>query len=561
MRGALNSRPALPTSQCASTALRWSLPGAVGHLVTGEPRSRCVATCRVASGRRHDLAGGHVAAASGSASILDQPCTLVRHGLVRIAAELDQQPGTTVLQVAQVVPSPREWRGARDFTISADFECLVASDALYEQSKQYFEPPPSSLDDFDLEESVLLLSTEPMRKKPRKESNSRDVARTNTDASAVSPPKAPLMSPRQVNSFSFMAQSAEASANDPSQPMSASEWSRLDGNTNHFGSPNFNQGSGVQISPANKLQWSSSGTSSSSVTPTPSTTSSEATEQQAINQRGNTNSHARGQQEASSSSSGNLTAQQSSLGHDLVNKESNEPEVPKQSSAYKGVSWHKRDRRWTARAWVDRRTVHLGAYASEEVAAAVVDFKLLQRYRQMASTGRPPRLNFASDADRLALLERSLTDARSDLPTLITTLRISGVDADTDRLLLRLDARLKETSSSASSSSSSSSGTRKEQKQAQPATGTTTDTSLTPASSSSTSQPSGSQFLSSASTSSARKMPKVQREKERASGTGRGKEVSKAGAGGKYTWGAPGSEGAVPPMSKRDPNYDSDEDQ
>eukprot|EP00612_Vaucheria_litorea_P000132 CAMPEP_0171455078 /NCGR_PEP_ID=MMETSP0945-20130129/2115_1 /TAXON_ID=109269 /ORGANISM="Vaucheria litorea, Strain CCMP2940" /LENGTH=60 /DNA_ID=CAMNT_0011980243 /DNA_START=67 /DNA_END=249 /DNA_ORIENTATION=- len=56
-------------------------------------------------------------------------------------------------------------------------------------------------------------------------------------------------------------------------------------------------------------------------------------------------------------------------------------------------------------------------------------------------------------------------------------------------------------------------------------------------------------------------MPKEQRVKERESGTGRGKEVSKDGAGGKYTWGAPGSEAMVPPMSKGDPNYDSDLDQ
>jgi len=51
-------------------------------------------------------------------------------------------------------------------------------------------------------------------------------------------------------------------------------------------------------------------------------------------------------------------------------------------------------------------------------------------------------------------------------------------------------------------------------------------------------------------------MPKQQREKERASGTGRGKEVSKAGAGGKYTWGAPGCEADVPRLSKGDPNYE-----
>lgn len=35
---------------------------------------------------------------------------------------------------------------------------------------------------------------------------------------------------------------------------------------------------------------------------------------------------------------------------------------------------------------------------------------------------------------------------------------------------------------------------------------------------------------------------KVKRDKDRKSQTGRGKETSKKGAGGKFTWGAPGDE-------------------
>jgi len=133
--------------------------------------------------------------------------------------------------------------------------------------------------------------------------------------------------------------------------------------------------------------------------------------------------------------------------HDEKRRRSSSPhtQIPKQSSAYKGVSWHKRDRRWTARAWVDRRTVHLGAYSSEDLAAVVVDLKLIQNYRKDPTKTRPPRLNFANDKDRDSLLEKALIDARNDLPTLITTLRITGVDKDTDQKLLRLDARLKET--------------------------------------------------------------------------------------------------------------------
>jgi hypothetical protein len=51
-------------------------------------------------------------------------------------------------------------------------------------------------------------------------------------------------------------------------------------------------------------------------------------------------------------------------------------------------------------------------------------------------------------------------------------------------------------------------------------------------------------------------MPKEQRPKERESGTGRGKEVSKQGGGGKYTWGRPGCELSLPPLSSGDPCYE-----
>jgi len=48
------------------------------------------------------------------------------------------------------------------------------------------------------------------------------------------------------------------------------------------------------------------------------------------------------------------------------------------------------------------------------------------------------------------------------------------------------------------------------------------------------------------------------REKDRQSQSGYGKETSKNGAGGKFTWGAPGDEAHAAPMDRGDPNYDLD---
>eukprot|EP00516_Mucochytrium_quahogii_P009614 CAMPEP_0203767186 /NCGR_PEP_ID=MMETSP0099_2-20121227/851_1 /ASSEMBLY_ACC=CAM_ASM_000209 /TAXON_ID=96639 /ORGANISM=" , Strain NY0313808BC1" /LENGTH=56 /DNA_ID=CAMNT_0050663655 /DNA_START=71 /DNA_END=241 /DNA_ORIENTATION=+ len=51
-------------------------------------------------------------------------------------------------------------------------------------------------------------------------------------------------------------------------------------------------------------------------------------------------------------------------------------------------------------------------------------------------------------------------------------------------------------------------------------------------------------------------MPKEQREKDRQSQTGRDKKTSKDGAGGKYTWGAPGCEmEGDPEVKPGDPNF------
>jgi len=52
----------------------------------------------------------------------------------------------------------------------------------------------------------------------------------------------------------------------------------------------------------------------------------------------------------------------------------------KASSKYRGVTHHKRDNRWLARAWIDNKMVHLGSYKKEKDAARAVRRKYLEVY-------------------------------------------------------------------------------------------------------------------------------------------------------------------------------------
>jgi len=50
------------------------------------------------------------------------------------------------------------------------------------------------------------------------------------------------------------------------------------------------------------------------------------------------------------------------------------------SSKYRGVTYQKRDDRYVARAWIDKRIVHLGTFKSEREAARVVKAKYREVY-------------------------------------------------------------------------------------------------------------------------------------------------------------------------------------
>jgi len=71
------------------------------------------------------------------------------------------------------------------------------------------------------------------------------------------------------------------------------------------------------------------------------------------------------------------------------------------ASRFRGVSWHRRDNVWLARAWKDGKTRHLGCFRSEEVAALAVDL------RHIANCGEHGRvLNFPDREQRKVLFEQ-----------------------------------------------------------------------------------------------------------------------------------------------------------
>jgi len=50
------------------------------------------------------------------------------------------------------------------------------------------------------------------------------------------------------------------------------------------------------------------------------------------------------------------------------------------SSKYRGVSWHRRDRKWLARIWINAKIEHLGCFRSEEMAALAVDLRTIEHF-------------------------------------------------------------------------------------------------------------------------------------------------------------------------------------
>lgn len=76
-------------------------------------------------------------------------------------------------------------------------------------------------------------------------------------------------------------------------------------------------------------------------------------------------------------------------------------------SMYRGVSWHKRDRRWLARLWVDGKIRYLGSYFDEHEAALAVDLCALKEFGNSSA-----RLNFTPEQ------REKLMSSASKLPQL-----------------------------------------------------------------------------------------------------------------------------------------------
>lgn len=64
----------------------------------------------------------------------------------------------------------------------------------------------------------------------------------------------------------------------------------------------------------------------------------------------------------------------------------------KRSSAFKGVSWHKKRRRWMVRLMVSRKSLHLGYFVDEHLAAHTYDAAAIKHFGAYAKLNFPQEL-------------------------------------------------------------------------------------------------------------------------------------------------------------------------
>ena len=96
-----------------------------------------------------------------------------------------------------------------------------------------------------------------------------------------------------------------------------------------------------------------------------------------------------------------------------------------QSSKYKGVSWHKRDKAYVARVWWNGRSEHLGIFSCEIMAALAVDKRLLALHGPDAknlnfpdATAREKIIKaMEEDPDKETAKSKPLGDAKSEIQT------------------------------------------------------------------------------------------------------------------------------------------------
>ncbi|MGV7119611.1 HNH endonuclease [Sphingopyxis sp. 550A] len=68
------------------------------------------------------------------------------------------------------------------------------------------------------------------------------------------------------------------------------------------------------------------------------------------------------------------------------NAQNSAPNRRREYSAHKGVTWHKRDRRWVAKIVVDSRPIHLGYFTDELEAAAAYASAAARHFGPFART-------------------------------------------------------------------------------------------------------------------------------------------------------------------------------
>lgn len=72
-------------------------------------------------------------------------------------------------------------------------------------------------------------------------------------------------------------------------------------------------------------------------------------------------------------------------------------------SNFRGVSWHRRDKKWVARTSIDKEITHLGSFRSETLAALVVDLRRIDHY------GFEGVVNFPRHEERSRLINHFLS--------------------------------------------------------------------------------------------------------------------------------------------------------
>ena len=74
---------------------------------------------------------------------------------------------------------------------------------------------------------------------------------------------------------------------------------------------------------------------------------------------------------------------------DRVGNSRNSSSKKGSSSSFKGVCWHKASRKWQAGIKVNRKSIHLGLFATEQQAAAAYDASAKEHFGEFARLNAP----------------------------------------------------------------------------------------------------------------------------------------------------------------------------